>query len=167
MNPWDRQPDEPTLWFSRFEAYRLAGPGRTFEATYREDGKGQKKAAEITGAWRKAAEKYQWRERAAAWDMAQIERRRADDEEAYRRRLQQHQDNAIKLGQVTLNNAIRVLALIDKRLATLDAEEIPQKLIPGYLRAAAAVAEAALNGEAQALAVDELLRALDNDQHSE
>lgn len=161
MNPWDRQPAEPTDWFSRFEAYRLAGPGRTLSAVYDAAQKSPKKPGQVSGAWKDAAEKWRWHERAEAWDMHLIERRRADDEIAYRKQLERHRDNALKLGQVSLNNAVRILALLDTRLQGMEAKDIPLKQIAGLARAAAFVAEAALNGEAQALAVDELLRELD------
>jgi DNA repair ATPase RecN len=119
-----------------------------------------RKGATIPSAWNDAAERWQWRARAEAWDMAELERRRAEEEELYRKGLDRHRDNALKLSQVALNNAVRVLQATDKKLATIDPEDITPAMIPAYLRAAAAVAEAALNGEAQALTVDQLVRAL-------
>ena len=56
---------------------------------------------------------------------------------------------------------MRLLAKTAARLQALEVNDITPALLSGYLRAAAAVAEAALNGEAQALAVDQLVRQLD------
>lgn len=172
MNAWDRQPDEPARWFDRFERYRLMGPGRSVLAIVHQeqDQKGLKRTNNIAGAWRVAVDEWRWQERAEAWDLHRINQRRAEDEAAYRRQIEKHRDNALKIGQVAMNNAIRLLSHIDKRLSVLtdkEVEALPLTMIPSYLRAAAAVAESALNGEAQALAVDELLRGLDASQHGD
>lgn len=158
--PWLRQPGEPSRWYARFERFRLMGPGRSLLAIYNEEREKARKSATIPASWRDAADKWQWRARAEAWDAAEQERRRAAEEQAYREALDAHRDNALKLSRVALNNAVRLLQKTDQRLAAMNADEIPVKALPAYLRAAAAVAEAALNGEAQALSVDQLLRQL-------
>ena len=50
-----------------------------------------------------------------------------------------------------------------ERLRTIRPEDLPVNQLPGYLRAAAALAQAALEAEAQALGVKELERILDLD----
>lgn len=172
MNAWDRQPGEPSLWFDRFERYRLMGSGRTMLGCYHQeqDKNGQERTNNIPGSWRTAIETWRWRERVEAWDTHRANQLRAEDEKLYRDQLKRHRDNALKIGQVSMNNAVRLLAHIDTRLGGLTEAEVkalPLTLIPSYLRAAAAVAESALNGEAQALAVDELLRGLDASQHGD
>lgn len=162
---WEQRPEEPTPWFQRFEAYRLAGPGRSVLAVYRQErekaGKGGK-VLSVPGAWDAAAAKYQWRDRVEAWDQHIIEKQRQAAEDYYRQQLERHKDNSLKLANTSLGLAVRTLQRLDERLKNLTAEEIPLKSIPTFLRAAAAVAEAALNAEAQALTVDHLLRELDH-----
>lgn len=166
---WDRQEDEPMRWYERFERFRLAGPQRSLLGTYKGEGaeKGREGQNQKTPrTWNEAAEQWQWRVRAEAWDMAELERRRDDEEARYRESLDRHRDNALKLSQVALANAVRVLQATDKRLASLNPDDITPAMIPALMRAAAAVAEAALNGEAQALTVDQLVRALHGESDS-
>ena len=161
--PWDRLPAEPAKWFERFERYRLLPPAtRSVAAVYhQETGTNRHKPVRPNSWWRDRSRHWHWRERAEAWDASQREQRRVQDEAAYRAALDKHRDNALKLSQVALNNAVRLLAKMDARLQALEVNDITPALLSGYLRAAAAVAEAALNGEAQALAVDQLVRQLD------
>jgi len=73
--PWEKQDGEPTLWHTRFEYYRLMGPGRTLLGTLNRDraqiGKGRAKCA--PGTWRRAMENWSWKARAEAWDRYVIE----------------------------------------------------------------------------------------------
>ncbi|HJY88000.1 MAG TPA: hypothetical protein VKE24_14290 [Candidatus Acidoferrales bacterium] len=95
--PWDRQPGEPNLWYSRFERYRLAGPSRSLLGTLNSEmlEKGLPRKAKVPGAWNRACERWHWRERAEGWDeherhKAQIVRAR-DVEEMNRRHIQEAQ----------------------------------------------------------------------------
>jgi hypothetical protein len=95
--PWDRQPGEPNLWYSRFECYRLAGPSRSLLGTLNHERatKGLPKKARVPGAWNRALEHWRWRERAEAWD--EQERRQAqaarvhEVEDMNRRHIQESQ----------------------------------------------------------------------------
>jgi len=66
QEPWKKQPHEPTLWFRRFEAFLQMQPERTIQAVYREITKDDDNNA--PGSWYKQAQKWQWENRAAAWD---------------------------------------------------------------------------------------------------
>src|SRR6516165_7624450 len=68
--PWERQPGEPNRWFSRFECYRLAGPGRSLQGAVNAEKaqEGKKRHVNIPGAWSRAAIRWRWRQRAEAWD---------------------------------------------------------------------------------------------------
>jgi hypothetical protein len=68
QHPWDRQPDEPSLWFARFDTYRLLGPSRTIEAAFRE-GMGEK--GKCPSRWYTESVRWRWRERAEAWDASE------------------------------------------------------------------------------------------------
>jgi hypothetical protein len=95
--PWDRQPGEPNLWYSRFERYRLAGPNRSLLGTVngeRSD-KGATRKAKVPGSWNRAFAQWRWRQRAEAWDeherrMAQAARVQEIDE-MNRRHIQEAQ----------------------------------------------------------------------------
>jgi hypothetical protein len=69
---WERQPQEPNVWFDRFERFRLAGAERSLLAIYNQERvrKGQKRTDSPALSWRKAAEQWDWRVRAEAWDEA-------------------------------------------------------------------------------------------------
>jgi hypothetical protein len=73
---WDRQPDEPNRWFSRFERFRAAGPSRSLLGTMNSElsDKGAIPKAKVSGSWHRASIRWRWRERAEAWDAQ--ERRR-------------------------------------------------------------------------------------------
>ncbi len=82
MNEWDRLPNEPVLWYDRFDTFRLLGTGRNLDAAYRACRKIE--SGRAGAVWRKNAEKWNWQERAEAWDAAERERFRAEDEERRR-----------------------------------------------------------------------------------
>ncbi len=104
-NAWDRQENEPTLWYARFDAGRLMGTGRTIEAIYqaeieadRSKSKRKKRARRPSSQWYKMAQQYHWRERWEAWDQAERERLDAEAEAALllaRRKLAAAAPNAV------------------------------------------------------------------------
>jgi hypothetical protein len=67
---WERQPEEPNRWYARFERYRLAGPGRSLLGTVTAERaeRGVQRSTSVPQAWAKNAKKWQWRDRAEAWD---------------------------------------------------------------------------------------------------
>jgi hypothetical protein len=112
---WDRQAEEPNLWFSRFERYRLAGPGRSLRAVINVEqaDKGEKRHRSIPGAWSRAATRWQWRERAEAWD----EHERQQACAAHAREVEEMNSRHIQEAQALQNKAIQ-------RLKSLDHEEL-------------------------------------------
>lgn len=91
-NPWDRQPDEPILWFDRFDrCFRLLGTERTLLAAYRIWHKeGGYKTASSYSSWKDYARKWYWPERAEAWDEAERRERLRAEEEARAKMLREH-----------------------------------------------------------------------------
>lgn len=81
MNDWDRLPSESGLWYERFDLYRLAGPGRNLDATYR---LATGKEGRAGASWWNACRKWRWEERAEAWDVVEREALRAAEEERRR-----------------------------------------------------------------------------------
>ena len=66
---WNRLTDEPANWYNRFLLYRNLGPDRTLIGAVNKARKSQKKPVQdAPGAWKDASEKYQWKERAEAYD---------------------------------------------------------------------------------------------------
>jgi len=67
-------------WYERFERYRLMGHDRSLLAVYNEwrQAKGSKVASGQPVSWSQNADKWRWQERAEAWDMENIAKRRAE-----------------------------------------------------------------------------------------
>lgn len=66
---WDRQADETATWYDRFTLYLYMGPERTVADAHRFATRMAKGAAlGQLNSWRRAAQRNQWEERAAAFD---------------------------------------------------------------------------------------------------
>jgi hypothetical protein len=86
---WERMSGESNLWYARFEAYRELGSGRSIRKLflrYKQERGLHAKA--VPGRWYAVARRWQWRERAEAWDQAEREMLREQERE---RRVQSHQ----------------------------------------------------------------------------
>ncbi len=72
LQPWDRQPGEPTKWYGRFLVYLELGPARTLTEAFALVNKQEDKPAHCpNGRWTLAQRQWQWRARAQAWDIEQ------------------------------------------------------------------------------------------------
>lgn len=110
MNSWEQQAGENNLWFSRFEAYRMAGPERTLLGAF-QTVTGKEK---ISGAWKDAAKKWKWIERAAAWDTFERERlNREYEQERETERLARRK--LLKDYRLKLENALKELVPSDAK----------------------------------------------------
>lgn len=74
--PWERRADEPNVWFDRFETYRLQGAGRSIYGAYtdwreRSGANSAQRRGGVPRSWREAAKRYNWAERAEAFDAYQ------------------------------------------------------------------------------------------------
>lgn len=89
---WQQQPGEPTLWYSRYHQFMLKGPRRSLLSVVNQElaEKGRIKQTKVPGAWNSAAQKWNWRDRAAAWDSFQQERE--EQEWQIRRREQRERE---------------------------------------------------------------------------
>lgn len=173
---WERQPGEPLRWFERFTRYRLMGATRSIDRVYlqEEDQKGPKgakkpkKSERASGAWRTFAQKWEWTERAEAWDLVEAEAQRIKGEEQFRRDLDQHRENCLTLSRQGLATTVRMLKLVNLKLEKLlkKAEQTPKdddlewlevREIPNFVRSIAAISATALESEALTLEVQELL----------
>lgn len=156
MALWDRQDEETQKAYDAFCVYRDLKP-RSVDKAFQ---KAQNSTKTAPSHWMHWAVDQDWKRRAEAYDahleLLARQRREADhlqELDAYRNRQKQ-------LAAANIHGAINLLRKSNERLEQLDAAEIDVKNLPQFFRAAAAVAEAATNSEAQALAVEELLKAL-------
>lgn len=73
MNPWDKLPAEPSLWYDRFDRfYRALGPARSIKESYRRyynDKHGiDPDRNSAAPDWYGIADQWKWKERAESWD---------------------------------------------------------------------------------------------------
>jgi hypothetical protein len=73
-NSWQRQPDEPNKWYARFETYRLLGSNRSIEQAFQIATSSEKRPGSI---WYGNAQRWDWQQRAEAWDESEREQMRA------------------------------------------------------------------------------------------
>jgi hypothetical protein len=76
----EQQPGETDLQFAWFRSFLEMGPGRSVRAAHRaftgkEAPKGPSRPQNLPGAWKRAADKWQWHTRAGYYDLAQSDRR--------------------------------------------------------------------------------------------
>jgi hypothetical protein len=109
--PWQRQPGEPNLWYTRFEHYRLSGPGRSLLGTVNAERTAQGKAKQIKvpGAWNQACRQWCWRQRSEAWDAQQ----RHKAWEAQVREVADMNSRHIQEAQALQNKALQRLKALD------------------------------------------------------
>lgn len=85
---WERRPGEPVRWLARFNIYRLLGSGRSIDAAWRQEQRAKtNKNGRAPDSWHKAAKRFEWRERALIWDVADAERAGQEILEERARRL--------------------------------------------------------------------------------
>ncbi|MBL1137560.1 MAG: hypothetical protein HND46_19790 [Chloroflexi bacterium] len=134
MNEWLQREGEPTKWYVRFERYRLLGVARSMDAAFRQStaeeraakgSKGPQKEvpAQANRHWYAAAEKWQWKARAEAWDRheqllesARIEAERAEARRLARENAAKHREQLI---QAMSNPLLRAAASFKPEEASL------------------------------------------------
>lgn len=72
QSPWDQLPGEPPEAYARFLIYRNLGPARSLDAAYQASAPKRSKSPSVSGQWKDDSADYNWRERAARWDVAQL-----------------------------------------------------------------------------------------------
>jgi hypothetical protein len=122
--PWDILPEENGLWYERFTKYRLQGPTRSRLGVYNNErlSKGRKKRGSVPSSWVEASEKFQWRERAFAFDQYIRDRVEAD----WERRQEQLREREWELAQAMAEKAASMLQfpLVEKIVSTEDGETV-------------------------------------------
>lgn len=163
MEPWERQPGETQRAYAAFGVYRDMGSSRSLTSAHRalrgqEGGKtGARKAPSYWQAW---SARYAWQERVALYDAHRDRKAREGREAEHLKELDEFRKQEKQLASATIQSAIALLGKANARLQEIKPGDIPVAALPSVYRAAAAVAEAASNSKAQALAVEELIEAL-------
>lgn len=143
MNIWERQDNEPTLWFGRFQRFLAMGPERSVLGLYnqwrQEKAHESKPASSPPSAWTNAAKKWNWRQRASAYDLTQLKQEFADLEarvlERRKRRLEL-QDKLlerlntalenIKTDDLSIGAAVAALRTLSEQ-QRIDLDDTPQQ----------------------------------------
>lgn len=107
---WERQPGEREIHYEWFHAWLLLGPARSHTEAYKsiQDRKGldrTEKPLNVSGAWRLAAERWKWKERAAMWDVEQ----QREKEELHRERERALDEKRFRLREKMLEKAEKML----------------------------------------------------------
>lgn len=112
QHAWDRMEQEPSIWYRRFERFRLMEPSRSIAAVFQQEDaekNREKPRTKPTGDWYEVAKQWRWEERAEAWD-------------AYQASIEEKQ-----IAQEKAKVLRRNYALMHKRVAILD-EKVRQLL---------------------------------------
>lgn len=167
---WDRQENESGKAYAAFCVYRDMGKGRSVHIAYwttkgrLRDDPARFENGKIKPAikrWQIWMDAYTWLVRASQYDLYLELMTRREREAKHLGDLFQFRERQRSLAAATTEAAVELLKKANKRLRDLEPSDIPPGALPAFFRAAAAVAEASAGSEAQALAVDELMRLLD------
>jgi hypothetical protein len=106
--PYDRLDEEPVVWFSRFEGFRSLGPSRSLLAAYNAEREKEGKrgtATSVPQPWDEAARRWDWRRRAEAFDLHQVE----EDRRASRDELQGIRRESLLIAQGMRKKALEAM----------------------------------------------------------
>jgi hypothetical protein len=85
QRPWDPQPEEPAIWYSRFLKYLELGSNRSLQKCCNVvRGELGLEPYTVGGDWSIIARRWRWQDRAKAWDAEQHAIRMADDRDLHR-----------------------------------------------------------------------------------
>jgi len=118
IESWARQVGEKNLWYDRFARFLRTGPSRSLLGCVNAERvtRGHKESNYTPGSWRKACEKWRWRERAEAWD----EHQREQDAQEWEGRRQELKRRRWEVGNRLLERAEQLLAQFDRFLRRTD-----------------------------------------------
>lgn len=166
---WDRQTGEGAKAYASFCVYRDMGRNRSIDAAYRtEKGQPEGSKRKAPRRWLTWSGENGWIGRAQQYDLYLELLARQERETKHLKDLEQYRERQRQVAAATTEAALKLLKKANERLESISQRDIPPGALPAFFRAAAAVAEAGAGSEAQALAMDELLRllSLDNDDDS-
>ena len=152
--PWQQDAGaESARAYAAFCVYRDLSSSRSLLKAWQQyrRQKGYEQATAVPGSWVKWASVHQWHRRALAYD-AHIELAvRRQDEAAHVAELAAFRERSRKAATDTYAIAHHALLLTGQYMEIMKPGDLAPAMIPGYLRAAAAVMEASINLEAEAI----------------
>jgi len=170
--PWDRLPYEPAGWYARFQTYLYAPVPRSMMAIYNQvmAEKGRERPyTTVSAGWKKAVEKWKWKERAEAWDIEQARLRALE----WQRRIEQQRDTEWELSEKLADKAKIMLNFPLTRMVTekypdgrdkqiIEPAEWHLRDIPRVAEMASKLGRLASNQETEriGLSIDDVLNAL-------
>lgn len=131
------------------------GPARSLEKVAQR----LAKSKQLLKRW---SSQYDWVRRGQAYDGHLELKARQGKEEQYLKDIDAYRERQREMSIITIKSAMALLKKANDRLKDLDLKDITPSTLPSYFRAAAAVSEIALKNEAESLAVDELLKVLND-----
>lgn len=136
------------------------GPQRSLYEAYRQE-TGRKEARQPSGQWNQMYARNEWKARAEAYDahLDRLDREKRESEHVTN--LTSFRDRQRRLAAAATEAAIGLMTKVNQKLTEAKDEPISLGQLPAFLRAAASVSLAATNAEAEALAIDDLLKKLD------
>ena len=190
MNPdsrpplWERQPHETARAFHAFLLYLNQEPGKrnlldaylADKGMTRETPASPKRPAGHWTYWyaarnpqgEKDSRFIPWPERAAAWDDYLAAKARQEAEAKHMADIAEYRETMSKLAQANMQNAIMVIQIaggsLESMLTKIKADQESQlkpNQIPSWLRAANDTIEKTTDAWAQALAIDQLIQAIE------
>jgi hypothetical protein len=101
--PWRRQPGEPQSWHLRFMRFCRMGFGRSLLGLYNQERseRGLKPKLQVSGSFEKRVVEFDWRSRAAAWDM----HRERQDRTAWEKRRREWRNHEVEYAKALLKKA--------------------------------------------------------------
>jgi hypothetical protein len=69
--PWEQLPGESNFWYGRFKLFSGLGPTRSVKQAYAKKSQAKDTSNGPSRCWLEAANRWQWRTRADAWDLHQ------------------------------------------------------------------------------------------------
>lgn len=120
---WAQQPEEPDRWYGRFHRYLLMGSGRSLLGCVHAEEKAakspKKPSKTVPGAWKVAAEKWQWVYRVQEWDAWQWQQ----EEVIWQERRQQWREQQWDLAQRMKERAERMMSFPLTRKAVQEGDQ--------------------------------------------
>jgi len=124
QHEWDRRDGETSRAYKCFSVFLNAGAERSVRAAFRQV-TGKPQAIQVSGAWNAWVLKFEWQDRAAAWDthqqqLADDDRRklaRADEKKwAERRRALREEEFEVSRELVAKGRQILLLPILEQRI---------------------------------------------------
>lgn len=120
---WTQQDGESDEWYARFRIYLTLGAIRSVQGAYRalEEAEGRR-AGKANGSWYRAAARWFWKERAAAWDLRPtVQSDHAEEKEATNQTVEEAEITSIA---APIDRVRMIAILLGKVFQSLETAEL-------------------------------------------